>query len=210
MADTKISALSAVSTLDGTEIFPVVQGGVTEKVTLSQINSYIDPIRQVLTTAQTLGTGDTYVTDSRIVLPQAKMQAGVYYKANLVITKTGAGVAAPVFTMRSGTLGTTSDTSRFTYTGVAQTAIADTAFVEVQVVFKVVGINAQTSWWLRFTHDLATTGFANITRDFQNHAAPANWNSTTAGTGIGLSINAGAASAWTIQQCTAELLNLAD
>lgn len=39
MADTKISALSAASTLDGTEIVPVVQGGTTKRSTVALINA---------------------------------------------------------------------------------------------------------------------------------------------------------------------------
>lgn len=37
MADTKISALSAASTLAGTEPLPVVQGGATVKATVTQV-----------------------------------------------------------------------------------------------------------------------------------------------------------------------------
>ena len=41
MADTKISALTAASTLDGTEPFPLVQGGGTKKATGTQMLTYI-------------------------------------------------------------------------------------------------------------------------------------------------------------------------
>jgi hypothetical protein len=37
MANTKISALSAITSLDGTEVFPVVQGTTTKKVSISTI-----------------------------------------------------------------------------------------------------------------------------------------------------------------------------
>lgn len=40
MADTKISALSAASTLGGTEVAPVVQSGSTVKATMTQIQTY--------------------------------------------------------------------------------------------------------------------------------------------------------------------------
>lgn len=210
MADAKISALTAVSTPAGTDEFPVNQGGTTKKITLAQINGYTDPVRSALTTAQTLGTGDTYVTASRVVLPQAKMQAGAFYRCNMVITKTNAGTATPVFTVRTGTAGTTGDTSRLAYTGVAQTAVVDTGRLEVLATFRVVGASGVLALWLGFTHDLASTGLANATRGFQGQAVTGTFDTTTASMGIGVSINAGASSAWTIQQCTVELLNLAD
>lgn len=211
MADTKISALTAVTTPAGTDEFAVNQGGTSKKLTLSQINAYTDQLFSVATAAQGPGfSSDTYVTASRIVLPQARMQAGVVYRAKLVITKTGAGTATPVFTLRTGTAGSTTDTSRLAYTGVAQTAVVDTAYLEIQATFRVVGASAVLAAWLRFDHDLASTGFANATRGFQGQAVSSAFDSTTASMGIGLSINGGTSAAWTVQQCFAELLNTAD
>lgn len=208
MADTKISALPAVSTPAGTDELVVNQGGTSKKVTLAQLDAYIDPPQAINLASQTLSAADTYVTGSRIVLPQARMQAGTVYRAKLVITKTAAGVATPVFNVRIGTAGTTSDTSRLAYTGVAQTAVVDTAYLEVQMTFRAVGASAIVAAWLRFDHDLATTGFATATRGFQGQAVSGTFDSTTASTGVGISINGGASSAWTVQQCYAELLNL--
>jgi hypothetical protein len=72
----------------------------------------------------------------------------------------------------------------------------------------VIGGSAVLASWLRFDHDLASTGFANATRGFQGQAVSAAFDSTTASMGIGVSINAGASSAWTVQQCYRELVNL--
>lgn len=47
MADVKISALPAAGALDGTENPPVVQGGVTKKMTLSQLLSYLNGLAQL-------------------------------------------------------------------------------------------------------------------------------------------------------------------
>lgn len=209
MADTKVSALPAVSSGDGTDVMYVIDGGVSKKITLAQIDAYVGPIRNAATAGQTLGTGDTYVTNSRLVLPQGRIQAGSVYRARIVITKTAAGVATPVFTLRTGTAGSTADTSRLAYTGVAQTAVIDTAYLELHCTFRAVGASAVLASWLRFDHDLAATGFANATRGFQGQSVSAAFDSTSASMGIGLSINAGAASAWTIQQCYCELVNLA-
>lgn len=211
MADTKISALSAAGTLDGTEEFPINQGGSSKKVTLAAINSYTDQVFSVATAAQGAGFAtDTYVTASRIVLPQARMQAGVTYRVRSVWTKTAAGLATPTFTVRTGTAGTTSDTSRLAYTGVAQTAAADVMFLEMQCTFRAVGASAILASWLSYTHDLATTGFANAQRSFQGQAVSSTFDSTTASMGIGFSVNGGTSAAWTMQQLYAELINLVD
>jgi hypothetical protein len=211
MADVKISALTAASSLATTDEFVINQGGTSKKATLAQINAFTDPVRAAATSAQGAGfASDTYVTASRIVLPQARMQAGTYYRLRIVVTKTNAGTATPVFTLRTGTAGTTADTSRLAYTGVAQTAAIDTGFIEILATFRAVGASAVLAAWLRFDHDLASTGFANATRGFQGQAVSAAFDSTTASMGIGLSINGGTNAAWTIQQCIPELLNLAD
>ncbi len=205
----KISALANASAFDGSEEFPVVQGGVTKAGSVAMLDAYIGPNRGALVTPQTItGNTDTYITDSRKVLPQARMQAGVVYRARIVVTKTAAGTATPTFTVRTGTAGTTADTSRLAYTGVAQTAVADVGFIEVQATFRVVGASAVLSTWLSFTHDLAATGFANAQRSFMGQSVSATFDSTTANMCIGLSVNAGASASWTFQQCYTELVNL--
>jgi hypothetical protein len=211
MADTKISALTAVTTPAGTDEFAVNQGGTSKKMTLAQINDYTDQEFSIATAAQGAGfASDTYVTASRIVLPQARMQNGTVYHARMVFTKTAAGLATPTFTLRTGVNGTTADTSRLAYTGPAQTANVDTAYLEILATFRVVGASAVLASWLQFTHDLATTGFANAARTFQGQAVSGTFDSTTANMGIGLSANGGTSAAWTLQQCFAELVNLAD
>lgn len=210
MVDTKLSALTTASALTGSEELYVNQAGNPRKVTLAVVNAYTDPLRSAAVAAQTGFATDTYVTGSRMAFPQTKMQAGVFYRARLVITKTAAGVVAPVFNVRVGTAGTTADTARLTYTGVAQTAVIDTAFLEVLATIRVHGVTGNMSTWLRFDHDLAATGFANATRGFQGSANSTNFDTTAAGLGIGISMNGGTSAAWTVQQCVVELLNLAD
>lgn len=211
MADTKISALPAASAGLSAMEFPVNDAGSTKKLTLAQINDYANSVFKTASAAQGPGFAtDTYVTDSRIVLPQARMQAGVVYRAKMVFTKTAAGTATPIFNLRTGTAGTTADTSRLSYTGVAQTAVVDTAYLEFMATFRAVGASAIVAAWLRFDHDLASTGFANASRGFQGSAVSSTFDSTTASMGIGVSVNGGASAAWTMQQCFAELLNLAD
>src|SRR5882672_8803482 len=59
---------------------------------------------------------DTYLTGSNIVVPQHLLQAGATLKWRLITTKTAAGVAAPTWNVRVGTLGTIADASRLLFT----------------------------------------------------------------------------------------------
>lgn len=210
MADTKISALPALSSPTAADEIPINDGGVTRKMTLAQVDAYVGPLRNAATTAQALATTATVVTASRIVLPQTRMQAGVVYRARIVLTKTAAATASPILEVRTGTTGTSSDTSRLLYTSVAQTAVADTGFLEVQCTFRSVGASAILASWLRFDHDLAATGFANATRGFQTSNVSSAFDTTTSGMGIEVVLTPGASAAWTVQQCYAELVNLAN
>lgn len=210
LTGTKIANLPAGTALLGTERIPMVQAGGTDYTTPQALDAYIGPIRKAAVAAQALSAADTYLTDSRLVLPQARMQAGVVMRGRIVLTKTAAGVASPVFSIRAGTAGSTADTAMLTYTGVAQTAVVDTGYLEFQCTFRVVGASAVLASWLRFDHDLASTGFATATRGFQGQAVSSTFNSAASNMGIGVSINPGASAAWTMQQSYVELVNLAN
>jgi hypothetical protein len=56
MADQKISAMPSASTLDGTELIPLVQSGVNVQATITDIADY--------TTATNLGFGEIYVASA--------------------------------------------------------------------------------------------------------------------------------------------------
>jgi hypothetical protein len=209
MADTKISALTAVTVPASGDEFAVNQGGTSKKITLAQINAYTDPLMKIATATQAIAAADTYVTDSRLVLPQGRIQAGTIYKARLILTKTAAGTAAATVTFRSGTAGTTSDTSRATLATVTPSAVTDIACLDILATFRVVGASAIINTWLKLDHDLAATGFGNRAM-FQSQTTSSAFDSTTASMGLGVSIAAGTSSAWTLQQCWAELRNLVD
>lgn len=59
MADQKISAMPSASTLDGTELVPLVQSGVNVQTTITSIGSYV--------TATNLGYGEIYVASGSTV-----------------------------------------------------------------------------------------------------------------------------------------------
>ena len=91
MADVKISALPAVTVLDGTEPLPLVQSGVTKKATVSQVLT-----GQLITetgTTRTLSATDNgkiiYCTNGSAVTINCAAGLGVGF--NVTIIQGGAG-----------------------------------------------------------------------------------------------------------------------
>lgn len=213
MADAKTSALPAASALTGAEQFPGVQGGASVKVTASQINDFVDPSSNSSIAAQTLGTSDTYVTRSNVSFVAGRLQAGSYYRAVLDMTKTAAGTATATMTLRMGTLGTTGDAAICTFTfPTAQTAAIDNGRFSVYANMRSVGsgTSATTYGVLVIERTNTTTGF--LSTGGLQFMAPirvlsSGFNSTTVTT-VGLSINAGASSAWTTQLVQADMKKL--
>lgn len=213
MADTKVSALTAVVTPAGTDEIPVNQGGTSKKLTLSQVNAYAEPVSAASVAAQTLGTGDTYLAGSGLTVVPSRLQAGTFYRARIDMTKTAAGTAIATAILRMGTAGSTADAAICTFTfPTAQTAAIDNGFFEVFANFRSVGAAtaAVVAGVMTIRRTNTTTGFLS-TGGLQVMApirvTSAGFNSSTV-TKIGLSINAGASSAWTSTLVQADLLNI--
>lgn len=213
MADAKTSALPAGTALQGPEVFPGVQGGVTVQFTASQINAFVDPSSNSSIAAQTLGTADTYLTGSDVTFAAGRPKAASFYRCVVDMTKTAAGVATAVMTLRMGTLGSTSDAAICTFTfPTAQTAAIDNGRFSVYANFRSVGAGtlATVEGVLVIERTNTTTGF--LSTGGLQFMAPirvlsSGFNSTTV-TKVGLSINAGASSAWTTQLVQADIKNL--
>lgn len=158
---------------------------------------------------------DTYVGDSNntLLIPSFGMQARTVFRWTFVASKTAAGVATPVYTIRIGPNASTADTARLALTGPAQTAIADIGTLTIQIVVRSVGasgVMAGAAWWAHRGTAASTTvsgtGFANdvtghvegVSAGFDNNPA------TIYGQYIGVSINGGASAAWTLSHMTAE------
>jgi hypothetical protein len=156
---------------------------------------------------QLLAASDTYVTDSGILVPSFGIQTRTLVRWWLSLSKTAAGLAAPVWNIRIGTLGTTGDTARWTHTGVAQTAVAETGSYILTAVFRNAGAACTIAGTLECTRTggTAATGLASVPAA---QVTSASFDSSfVSGQIIGLSINAGASSAWTITQCHVDLDN---
>lgn len=157
------------------------------------------------TAAQLLGVGDTVVTGSRVIVPSTGLWVGAVYHVRLSLSKSGAGTAQPIWTVRLGINGTTADAPQWTHTGVLQTAIAETGYYELICTLRTIGATGvlQGSLTVVRTGGAAATGLASVpVVEVSGAAADKSWVTAQ---GILLSVNAGASSAWTVTQCVAEL-----
>jgi len=68
---------------------------------------------------------DTYLVGSSVPVPLGLLKATSKYRCRFTVTKTAAGVATPIVTVRFGTAGSTADAARCTLTFAAQTAAVD-------------------------------------------------------------------------------------
>jgi hypothetical protein len=146
---------------------------------------------------------DTYLAGSAIKVPPGLVRVATTFTWTFAMTKTGAGVAQPIWTVRVGTAGTTADTARLTFTGSAQTAAVDTGYAQIQVVVRLGGATGVIEGFYTLGHVLAATGFASIGTDVQQ-ATSAAFDTTVANVFYGISLNTGAAAAWTIPHVSAQ------
>lgn len=159
-------------------------------------------------TDQTGFATDTYLAGSQVVIPQGKIKAGTKYNCKFNVVKTAAGGVAPTIRVRVGTTGTTADAAQVLITFASQTGAADEGEFEVELVFRQAGATALIQSFSRLTHRLLTSGLNIIGANTFVLAISAPFDVTGAGLNLGLSVNAGTASAWTISLVRAELSNL--
>lgn len=173
----------------------------------SRVHSLGGQIRNWNTADVVASAADTYLTGSRLDVPQHLLQAGTTFRWRLVMTKTAAGVAAPAWIVRIGTLGTVGDGARLTFTGPAQTAVIDAGMVEIIAVLRNTGVAGVLAGGLSLRHNLAATGFAVLGTPVLQ-VISAGFDTTVANLIVGLSVNPGAAGVWTHQVVSAEMLNI--
>lgn len=212
MADSKISALSAVSGPLAAQEFPVNDAGTSKKITLAQLASYPGNGGRFNASVSGQGPGfasDTYLVGSSINIVDGSLQAKSMYRCKFNVVKTNAGTATPVINVRIGTAGTTSDTSRGTLTFSAQTAVIDEGVFEIFSTFRTVGggTAAVLQSLGRLAHRLSITGLG-VGVSEPEIATSGGFDSTVSNLIIGLSVNGGASAAWTVSLVQAELFNL--
>jgi hypothetical protein len=146
----------------------------------------------------TANAADTYVGGFQ---GAARIQAGSTVTWRIVVSKTGAGVAAPIFTFRTGTgtTGAVGDTSRVALTSpFAQTGVADTGVI---IAFATLrshgsGTGGVLVAGYQLGHALAATGLA-VQPAYGQSGVSAGFDTTSASLIVGLSINPGTAGVWT-------------
>lgn len=203
---------------DGADGLGVPAGGTAGQV-LAKIDStdnntqWITPLKAVYNqSVAQQGAGfatDTYLTGSSIAIPSGALKAGTRYHLIFDVSKTAAGTATPIITIRFGTAGSTADTALLTFTFLAQTAAADIGTFEVWATFRSVGsgTSAVLQGTAQVRHRLQITGLQNLVSTTLQ-VTSGGFNSTTANAIIGASVNGGASAAWTVQLVQAELTNI--
>lgn len=149
---------------------------------------------------------DTYLTDSDLLIPSFGLQVRTKFKWLLSFSKTAAGTATPVYSLRIGANRTTADTARLQITGPAQTAAADVGVVTIIAIVRSVGAAGVLQGSCNFDHNGAAVGFADNNAGAVEATGAGFDNSALAGQYVGLSINGGASAAWTLTQVQAEAM----
>jgi hypothetical protein len=160
--------------------------------------------RNRLLAAQSGFSTDTYVTNSGLVIPSFGMKVGMLATWTISASKSAAGTASAVYTVRLGSNQSTADTSRLALTAAtAQTAVADqgilTITVSVQIVSAVGVIAGGAAWAKTQTGSIGLGGS-------QTGTSATFDNSAVGGQFLGLSINGGASASWTLQASDALLI----
>lgn len=189
---TTLNAGAVIEYVEGVGFY-TVQNGVT---------TFLDNAN---VTSQTPFSSDTYLAGSNITIPTSAPVVGTLYHLVFDVTKTAAGTATPIITVRYGTAGSVADTSRCAFTFGAGTAAADTGQFDIRCVFRTVGsgTNAVIQGNASLTSNLTVTGLSNAVKSVQTTGG--GFDSTVASSIIGVSYNGGASAAHTVQLVYAEL-----
>jgi hypothetical protein len=152
---------------------------------------------------------DTYLVGSAIAVPSTGFLAGARYWCRFDMTKTAAGTATPTVIVRIGTAGAVADTAILTFTFAAGTAAVDTGTFEVNAHFRTVGAGtvAVVVGLCECRHALAATGLVSTGASGNGllSVVSSGFDSTVAGTTIGVSFNGGASFAGTNTLVESEL-----
>jgi len=208
MADVKISALPAADSALGADELPVNEAGTSKKLTLTQVQTLIQVMNYSVASQAITAATLTYITGSMITVPVGKLRIGTILRWKFNITKTGAGTALSTYTVVVGTLGTTGDTARLSFTKPAGTGVADEGFIEITAIVRgPLSASGIMVGEFVMAHNLAATGHATIPNVCVN-VVSGTFDVTVANLKVGVCITSGASDAITIQQVVAEAINL--
>lgn len=210
-ANASISCDVTFQRTDGTNTDPVYKATLLAGESISYSNGlwvHYDsngvvktPAAQVLQnqSTSTVSAGyasDTYLAGSSITMPSNGPQVGTRYRLLFDMVKTAAGTATPIINVRFGTAGSTADTARLTFTFAAGTAAADTGQFELNLHFRSVGsgTSAVIVGTIQCRHSLAATGLTSTGAAGMGQftTVSSGFDSTPAGSILGVSFNGGA------------------
>lgn len=170
------------------------------------------PINFSTSTVSASYASDTYLVGSSINMTTNGPVAGTVYYCVFDMVKTAAGTAQFTVNLRFGTAGSTADTSLISWAFGAGTAAADTGQFVVEAHFRTVGsgTSAVVVGKISCLHQLASTGLTNTgTAGYaQITTVSSGFNSTTASSVLGLSVNGGASFSGTNTIVEARAFNL--
>ena len=187
-----------------------VVGGGSNVITPYNRNIQIgNPLNNYSTSDQTINASTTaLLTGSTITVPADKLQIGSIIKFRISLSKTAAGTAAVLFDFRLGTNGTTADTSILQFSLGTATGVADTGCIDIYITIRgPLSSSCIAQGQLRMTHNLSTTGLANVPCKAVNTTSSA-FDVTASGLIISLSCTTPASTVLTFQQVITELINL--
>jgi hypothetical protein len=144
-----------------------------------------------------------YLDGANVALPQSEFQDRLHICWQFWMTKTAVGVAAPSINIRAGKLGTIADAIVIPFALGAQTAVVDSALVEINALLRVGGAASILEAALDFDHDLPATGFATQQGRLLVGRSAA-FDLTQDDNVLGVSVNPGDA-VWTIRAVKTEI-----
>jgi hypothetical protein len=158
----------------------------------------------------------TYLTGSSITIPQGGVRAGTQFVWRMSLSKSAAGTAAPTFAVVFGTTATTTDTARASFTLPVETAVVDTAQINLICTVRSVSATATISCNLQMTHTAvdcagfvsAASCVAPVASEFVATVTSGTFDDTVANSIIGVTVNSGTANVFTFQQIQAQSINL--
>jgi hypothetical protein len=210
MADTKISALTAATTVADENEIPINEAGTNKKITALQIKAYLgDSLQNAAVADQVISATTAYVAGSAIAVPVGKLRIGTCLRWRIQVTKSAAGTTAGCAVLfKLGTLGTTGDATILTFTLGTPTAAADNAIIDVDVIIQgPLSASCIAEGTCTLVHNLAATGFSTLPGEVKQVTSSA-FDATVANLIAGITITTTASSAWTIKGVLAEAKNL--
>lgn len=158
------------------------------------------------------GAANFYITGSSLALGASVIQVNARWRWVFGITKSTAGTGIPVWTIVFGTAGTTADTARVTFTAsTAQTAVADRALVTIDAVCRIASAVGVVAAIYNLTHIIVgATGFSTpaSTQAEPLSTVSGTFDTTTANMIVGVCVNAGTGSAWSIETVSAQMTGI--